>query len=224
MVLRFLIFLFWQLLGGAIGWWQGSAWGAALGAAVAAWVWFVAVHLRKAAQNWLRPGVAPVTLALVSYLAHAAVSIRVSMIFPEIMLLFGLLQVFCLPPEGEDEPIQPKGKKADWLEQLAPQFVEDGAADAQAGIAAERLVRHAVAAQGFEQAHQANLFHVVAVDGARHLRIELAHDALDQRCVRHQMLLLFSNAEHGRASAGGGIFAGAIRFLVLLYIGQGISH
>ena len=79
---------------------------------LAAWVWFVAGHLRKAAQNWLRPGVAPVTLALVSYLAHAAVSIRVSMIFPEIMLLFGLLQVFCLPPEGEDAPIQPKGKKA----------------------------------------------------------------------------------------------------------------
>ena len=77
-----------------------------------AWVWFVTAHLRKAAQNWLRPGVAPVTLALVSYLAHAAVSIRVSMIFPEIMLLFGLLQVFCLPPEGEDAPIQPKGKKA----------------------------------------------------------------------------------------------------------------
>lgn len=79
---------------------------------LAAWVWFVTAHLRKAAQNWLRPGVAPVTLALVSYLAHAAVSIRVSMIFPEIMLLFGLLQVFCLPPEGEEAPIQPKGKKA----------------------------------------------------------------------------------------------------------------
>ena len=79
---------------------------------LAAWVWFVAAHLRKAAQNWLRPGVAPVTLALVSYLAHAAVSIRVSMIFPEIMLLFGLLQVFCLPPEGEDALIQPKSKKA----------------------------------------------------------------------------------------------------------------
>ena len=79
---------------------------------LAAWVWFVTAHLRKAAQNWLRPGVAPVTLALVSYLAHTAVSIRVSMIFPEIMLLFGLLQVFCLPPEGEDAPIQPKGKKA----------------------------------------------------------------------------------------------------------------
>ena len=79
---------------------------------LAAWVWFVTARLRKAAQNWLRPGVAPVTLALVSYLAHAAVSIRVSMIFPEIMLLFGLLQVFCLPPEGEDAPIQPKGKKA----------------------------------------------------------------------------------------------------------------
>lgn len=78
---------------------------------LAAWVWFVAAHLRKAAQNWLRPGVAPVTLALVSYLAHAAVSIRVSMIFPEIMLLFALLQVFCLPPEEDALPAPAKGKK-----------------------------------------------------------------------------------------------------------------
>ena len=107
---------------------------------------------------------------------------------------------------------------------LAPQFIEDRATNAQAGIAAKRLVRHAVATQRFEQAHQADLFHVVAVDGARHLRIELAHDALHQRGIRHQMLLLFSNTERGRASAGGGVFAGAIRFLVLLYIGHGISH
>ena len=57
-------------------------------AGLAAWLWFVIAHLRRAAQNWLRPGVAPVTLALVSYLAHAVISIRVSMIFPEIMLLF----------------------------------------------------------------------------------------------------------------------------------------
>ena len=78
---------------------------------LAAWVWFVAAHLRKAAQNWLRPGVAPVTLALVSYLAHAAVSIRVSMIFPEIMLLFALLQVFCLLPEEDAVPAPAKGKK-----------------------------------------------------------------------------------------------------------------
>uniref|UniRef100_UPI003A9598E7 O-antigen ligase family protein n=1 Tax=Gemmiger sp. TaxID=2049027 RepID=UPI003A9598E7 len=56
-------------------------------AGLAAWLWFVIAHLRKAAHNWLRPGVAPVTLALVSYLAHAVISIRVSMIFPEIMLL-----------------------------------------------------------------------------------------------------------------------------------------
>lgn len=38
-------------------------------AGLAAWLWFVIAHLRKAAHNWLRPGVAPVTLALVSYLA-----------------------------------------------------------------------------------------------------------------------------------------------------------
>ena len=80
-------------------------------AGLAAWLWFVAVHLRKAARNWLRPGVAPVMLALVSYLAHAAISIRVSMIFPEIMLLFALLQVFCLPPE-EAQP-EPAPKKRD---------------------------------------------------------------------------------------------------------------
>lgn len=85
-------------------------------AGLAAWLWFVAAHLRKAAQNWLRPGVAPVTLALASYLAHAVISIRVSMIFPEIMLLFALLQAFCLPEEHtEPAPAEncPKhGKKA----------------------------------------------------------------------------------------------------------------
>ena len=57
MVLRFLIFLFWQLLGGAIGWWQGSAWGAALGAAVAAWVWFALDMWRGGRMlRWLRQG------------------------------------------------------------------------------------------------------------------------------------------------------------------------
>ena len=85
-------------------------------AGLAAWLWFVAAHLRKAAQNWLRPGVAPVTLALVSYLAHAVISIRVSMIFPEIMLLFALLQAFCLPEEQEEpapaEKCPKYGKKA----------------------------------------------------------------------------------------------------------------
>lgn len=91
-------------------------------AGLAAWLWFVAVHLRKAAKNWLRPGVAPVTLALVSYLAHAVISIRVSMIFPEIMLLFALLQVFCLPPEeAQSEPAPKKrDKKAKQL-QAEPQ-------------------------------------------------------------------------------------------------------
>ena len=84
-------------------------------AGLAAWLWFVAAHLRKAAQNWLRPGVAPVTLALVSYLAHAVISIRVSMIFPEIILLFALLQAFCLPEEHEEpapaEKCSKHGKK-----------------------------------------------------------------------------------------------------------------
>ena len=104
-------------------------------AGLAAWLWFVIAHLRKATHNWLRPGVAPVTLALVSYLAHAVISIRVSMIFPEIMLLFALLQVFCLPPEQEEnsataekpvrygkvkktksaEPVQQPGLLRQWL-------------------------------------------------------------------------------------------------------------
>ena len=91
---------------------------------LAAWAWFVAAHLKRAAQNWLRPGVAPVTLALVSYLAHAVVSIRVSMVFPEVMLLFGLLQVFCLPPE--DAPAA-----APRAARQAPQ--KGGGAAAQAG-------------------------------------------------------------------------------------------
>lgn len=84
-------------------------------AGLAAWLWFVIAHLRRAAQNWLRPGVAPVTLALVSYLAHAVISIRVSMIFPEIMLLFALLQVFCLPKQGDaaaEKAPAKHGKKA----------------------------------------------------------------------------------------------------------------
>ena len=84
-------------------------------AGLAAWLWFVIAHLRRAAQNWLRPGVAPVTLALVSYLAHAVISIRVSMIFPEIMLLFALLQVFCLPEKGDaaaEKTPAKHGKKA----------------------------------------------------------------------------------------------------------------
>lgn len=91
-------------------------------AGLAAWLWFVAVHLRKAAKNWLRPGVAPVTLALVSYLAHAAISIRASMIFPEIMLLFALLQVFCLPPEeAQPEPAPKKRDKKTKQLQAEPQ-------------------------------------------------------------------------------------------------------
>ena len=39
-------------------------------AGLAAWLWFVIAHLRRAAQNWLRPGVAPVTLALPGPCGH----------------------------------------------------------------------------------------------------------------------------------------------------------
>ena len=46
---------------------------------------------------------------------HAVISIRVSMIFPEIMLLFALLQVFCLPEKGDaaaEKAPAKHGKKA----------------------------------------------------------------------------------------------------------------
>ncbi len=101
---------------------------------LAAWLWFIAAHLRKAARNWLRPGVAPVVLALVSYLAHAVISIRVSMIFPEIMMLFGLLQVFCLPedtPEMTDT--KKRGKKAKVVEEK-PSLVKTWGAPIIAGV------------------------------------------------------------------------------------------
>ena len=105
---------------------------------LAAWLWFVVSHLRKAVKNWLRPGVAPVTLALVSYLAHAVVSIRVSMIFPEVMLLFALLQVFCLPPEEEtvpaEKPRHGKAKKAKALVEEKPGLIRLWAPPALAAI------------------------------------------------------------------------------------------
>ena len=57
MFLRFTFFLACQLAGGALGWWQGGAWGAGLGAAVAAWVWFLWDLLRGArVLRWLRTG------------------------------------------------------------------------------------------------------------------------------------------------------------------------
>lgn len=87
---------------------------------LAAWVTFAAAHLRRGFRHWNRPAVAPVMLALCSYLAQAAVSIRVSMIFPLVMLLFGLLAALTAPepaslPQEAEAPRQGrhrrKGKK-----------------------------------------------------------------------------------------------------------------
>ena len=64
---------------------------------LAAWLGFVGVHLRRGFAAWARPGVAPVLLALCSYLVQAVVSIRVSMLFPLVMVLFGLLWVLSAP-------------------------------------------------------------------------------------------------------------------------------
>ncbi|ABM57055.1 multi-sensor signal transduction histidine kinase [Verminephrobacter eiseniae EF01-2] len=49
--------LLWQLVGGALGWWQSGPWGAALGAALAAWAWSVRDFVRGArVLHWLRTG------------------------------------------------------------------------------------------------------------------------------------------------------------------------
>ena len=57
MLWRISFFLLWQLAGGGLGWWQGGPWGAALGAAIAAWAWFVWDLLRGLrVLRWLRTG------------------------------------------------------------------------------------------------------------------------------------------------------------------------
>ncbi|MDH4426727.1 MAG: phosphate regulon sensor histidine kinase PhoR [Acidovorax sp.] len=57
MLWRLSYFLLWQLAGGGLGWWQGGAWGAALGAGAAAWGWFF-WDLSRGARvlGWLRTG------------------------------------------------------------------------------------------------------------------------------------------------------------------------
>ena len=72
-----------------------------------AWVGFVAVHLRRGFRAWARPGVAPVLLALCSYLAQAVVSIRVSMLFPLVMVLFALLWGLGADAPKEPDPALP---------------------------------------------------------------------------------------------------------------------
>ena len=57
MLWRITYFLLWQIAGGGVGLWQGGPWGAALGAALAAWAWFVWDLLRGArVLRWLRTG------------------------------------------------------------------------------------------------------------------------------------------------------------------------
>ena len=79
-------------------------------AGLAAWLWFLVSHLKAVRGRWNCPGVAPVTLALTSYLTQEVVSIRVSMVFPEVMLLFALLAAFTAPRPAE--PVPAKAKKA----------------------------------------------------------------------------------------------------------------
>jgi len=57
MLLRLSFFLFCQCLGGALGWWRAGAWGAALGACAAAWLWLCWDTWRGArVLAWLRHG------------------------------------------------------------------------------------------------------------------------------------------------------------------------
>lgn len=57
MVWRIFFFLVGQLAGAGLGWWQGGIWGAALGAAAAAWIFFVWDLVRSArVLLWLRNG------------------------------------------------------------------------------------------------------------------------------------------------------------------------
>ena len=57
MLLRFILFLFCQTLGVALGAWQAGAWGALAGACAGAWLWF-AWDLWRGARvlAWLRQG------------------------------------------------------------------------------------------------------------------------------------------------------------------------
>lgn len=55
MLWRFSSFLVVQLLGGALGWWRAGPWGAALGAAIASWGWFLWDSVRgMRVIHWLR--------------------------------------------------------------------------------------------------------------------------------------------------------------------------
>lgn len=65
---------------------------------LAAWLAFAAAHLRKAWQNRQNAAAAAIALGLVSYLAQAAVSIRVSAVFPLVMVLSAWLAVLTAPP------------------------------------------------------------------------------------------------------------------------------
>ena len=88
--------------------------------AVAAWLLLVAAHLRRGERSWNTPGVAPVMLALCSYLAQAVVSIRVSMVFPLVMLLFGALAALTAPELPQPAAPAPRGKKQQKPEPLPP--------------------------------------------------------------------------------------------------------
>lgn len=88
---------------------------------LAGWVAFLTAALRRGFAAWGRPGAAPVLLALCSYLAQSVVSIRVSMLFPLVMLLFGVLAVSAAPePPAIAAESGPKARRRQQAKPAAP--------------------------------------------------------------------------------------------------------
>ena len=88
---------------------------------LAGWVAFLTAALRHGFAAWGRPGAAPVLLALCSYLAQSVVSIRVSMLFPLVMLLFGVLAVSTAPePPAIAAESGPKPRRRQQAKPAAP--------------------------------------------------------------------------------------------------------
>src|SRR5690606_27323353 len=90
-----------------------------------------------------------------------------------------------------------------WPPVLAAQFIEDRAANAQAGETAKRFIWLAVPAQAVEQAEQTDLLHVLTVQRRAGLQRQLADDTLDQRQITHQPALLVLRSEQRRGGMPG---------------------
>ncbi|MDD6319264.1 MAG: O-antigen ligase family protein [Oscillospiraceae bacterium] len=91
-----------------------------------AWGLFAGSHLVRGLRGWQCPGAAPIVLALCSYLAQAAVSIRVCAVFPLVMLLFALLAALTAPQAPEPAPVQSRPSRRKKTKAAAPAQVPRG--------------------------------------------------------------------------------------------------